>query len=88
MTNNELLDRLERIESALDHLTRQQMVKEFYTTEEVAEFVGRSPYTVREWCRAGRVSAQKRRCGRGRSKEWMISHAELTRIRNEGLLKD
>ena len=84
----ELFERLERIESALSHLTRQQTIKEFYATEEVAEIVGRSPYTVREWCRAGRVHAQKRRCGRGRAKEWMISHAELTRIRNEGLLED
>ena len=52
----------------------------------VAAIVERSPYSVREWCRLGRVRAEKRRCGRGTSKEWMISHEELTRIRNEGLL--
>ncbi len=41
---------------------------------------------MREWFRLGRIRAEKRPCGRGRSQEWMINHDELTRIRNEGLL--
>jgi hypothetical protein len=32
------------------------------------------------------VYASKRACGRGHAKEWIISHEELTRIQNEGLL--
>jgi hypothetical protein len=32
------------------------------------------------------VRAEKRQCGRSVSQEWIVSHEELTRIRNEGLL--
>jgi Helix-turn-helix domain len=82
--------RLSGIEAHLNLLTElltsQRMVKDFYTTAEAATELGKRPYTVREWCRYKRVNAVKRACGRGRSKDWAISHAELTRIKNEGLL--
>jgi hypothetical protein len=39
-------------------------------------------------CRLGRVRAEKKKSGRGPASEWLISHAELTRVRNEGLLPD
>ena len=83
---NEILERLDRIEATLQSLVTQRIVKEYYTTAEVAQVVGKAEFTVREWCRLGRVWAEKRPCGRGTSKEWMISHEELQRIRNEGLL--
>ncbi|MCY2952887.1 MAG: helix-turn-helix domain-containing protein [Planctomycetota bacterium] len=67
-------------------LVRQQTIKDWYSTDEVAEVLGKSSLTVREWCRLGRIRAQKRQCGRGLSHEWIISHEELQRIRNEGLL--
>lgn len=57
-----------------------------YTTDEVGERLDRDPYTVREWARHGRIRAEKRACGRGRSKAWVVSHEELERIRNHGLL--
>jgi hypothetical protein len=79
-------DRLSRIEQMLATLVERQMVKDWYTTAEVGEILGKSEYTVREWCRQGRVRAGKRAVGRGRSKEWIVSHDELTRLRNEGLL--
>jgi excisionase family DNA binding protein len=60
--------------------------KEAYTTEEAAAILNRSDITVREWCRHGRVRATKRATGRGRHHQWQISHAELVRIQNEGLL--
>ena len=82
----ELLSRLARIEAAIEQLAMQRVTKEWYTTAEVAQSTGHSPYTVREWCRYGRIRASKRRCGRGRSKEWMVSHTELDRLQNEGLL--
>lgn len=82
----QLLERLCRIESALDQLLQRQTVKEYYSTAEVAAIVGKAEFTVREWCRLNRVYAEKRQTGRGRAKEWIISHQELTRIRNEGLL--
>jgi len=81
-----LLDRLGRIEDALVQLLDRNTVKEYYTTAEVAKLLGKADFTVREWCRLNRVHAEKRQTGRGRAKEWIISHQELTRIRNEGLL--
>lgn len=62
------------------------LIKDYYTTREVARIVDRSPYTVREWCRLGRVRGEKAFSGRGIDEEWRISHAELVRIQNEGLL--
>jgi hypothetical protein len=82
---DELLERLGKVEAALVHLTRERTVKEWYSTGEVAEMLGRAEFTVREWCRLGRVRAEKRQCGRGRAREWMIARAELLRIQNEGL---
>ncbi len=89
MTSDELtllVQRLDRIEAALAELLQQKAVKDWYTTAEVAGLLGKAEFTVREWCRLGRVHAEKRECGRGLSQEWIISHQELARIRNEGLL--
>ncbi len=82
----QLADRLSRIEDVLDQLLQRNTVKEYYTTAEVAALLDKAEFTVREWCRLCRVYAEKRQTGRGRAKEWIISHKELTRIRNEGLL--
>lgn len=84
--SGELLGRLIRIESALDQLLRQHTIKEWYTTEEVASIVHKAPFTVREWCRLGRINASKRDCGRGKTKEWIISRDEVMRVQTEGLL--
>ena len=81
-----LAERLGRIETALDTLARRQTAKDYYTTAEAAQLLGKAEFTVREYCRMRRLRAQKRRCGRGRSKEWMIAHDELRRYQNEGLL--
>ena len=81
-----LQERLDRIESLLEGLIQQRTVKDWYTIAEAAEILGKAEFTVREWCRLDRVHAQKRACGRGRAREWMIAHDELLRIQNEGLL--
>lgn len=85
-----VLDRLAHVESLLTELraaqATSQLVKEFYTTAEAAKILGRRPYTVREWCRLGRVNGEKTHSGRGQDEEWRISHDELLRIQNEGLL--
>jgi hypothetical protein len=81
-----LLQRLERVETMLAELVRQRATKEWYSTAEAAQVLDRAVFTIREWCRLRRVHAEKRRCGRGRSQEWMIAHAELVRYQNEGLL--
>ena len=87
-TPEELVDRLDRIETLLASLVEQRTVKEWYSTAEVSRLLGRAEFTVREWCRLGRVHAQKKKSGRGVASEWIISHDELTRVRNEGLLPD
>ena len=82
----EVCRRLQQIQEALDLLIKQRPTKDFYSTDEVAEILGKAPFTVREWARMQRVRAEKRLCGRGRSREWMVSKEELERIRSQGLL--
>jgi len=79
-------ERLDRIESMLSSLIQQQTIRDWYTTEQFAQLVGRSEFTVREYCRRGRINAEKRRSGRGAHPAWVISHAELQRYQREGLL--
>lgn len=81
----EVADRLSRIEAVLDRLVRERTAKEWYTTAEVAAALGRAEYTVREWCRLGRVRATKGTAARGPHPEWRIAHDELQRLRNDGL---
>ena len=78
---------LQRIEEKLDALIEERVPREYYSTGDIAELLGKAEFTVREWCRLGRVRAEKRDCGRGNSREWMISHEELERLRSEGLLR-
>jgi transposase len=86
MKIRDLLERLDRIEILLLEIHQDRQTKEWYSTAEVAEKVGRAEFTVREWCRNGRVRAEKERHGRGRALEWRISHEELQRILNHGPL--
>ena len=80
-----IVEWLERIEALI---VEQKAVKDWYTTEEFAALVGKAEFTVREWCRLGRVAAAKRRSGRGKHCAWVISHDELRRYRREGLLPE
>jgi hypothetical protein len=57
-----------------------------YTVEEVAALLGKTPYTVREWCRWGRVHATKRAERRGGAELWSIAADEVARVKDEGLL--
>lgn len=77
---------LERMEAKLDTLLSQKKVKDWYEVEEFATQVGKAPFTVREWCRLGRIHAEKRHSGRGAFPAWVISHSELLRYQREGLL--
>jgi predicted site-specific integrase-resolvase len=84
--NDEYLERLERMEQLLLVLLNRSSIKDWYTTEEFARVVEKAEFTVREWCRLGRIHAEKRNSGRGRFQSWVVSHVELQRYQREGLL--
>jgi transposase len=81
-----VLDRLDRIEATLRSLVAVRAVKDWYTVDEAAGILGKASYTVREWCRLGRIRAEKQRHARGPHPEWVIADEELARVRREGLL--
>jgi len=92
-----LLSSLTRIEEQLFDLhsaiahnsispTPMHPCKEWYTPTEVADLLGKRPYTIREHCRLQRINARKRPTGRGEASEWEISADEIERYKNHGLL--
>jgi hypothetical protein len=46
-------------------LAAPKVTREWYTVDEVASMMGKSPYTVRQWCLEGRIFATKRSERRG-----------------------
>jgi hypothetical protein len=86
VSDEELSQRFDKLDSMLGALVERQTVRDWYTTDQFASLVGKAEFTVREWCRHGRVRAQKRQSGRGAHPAWVISHEELQRYQKEGLL--
>lgn len=86
MADEIVLQRLDRIEETLRLLSQTRVIQEYYSTTDAARLLGKAEFTVREWCRLNRIRAEKRACGRGASREWMIPHDELERVKAEGLL--
>lgn len=79
-------EKLEKIEAMLVLLVERQQPQEYYTTREMSKLLGKAEFTIREYCRQGRLRAEKRQSGRGASLAWVISNAELARYRQHGLL--
>ena len=79
-------ERLEKIEAMLVTLVERQQVREWYTTHEFARATGKAEFTIREYCRLGRLKAEKRQSGRGAHPQWVLSHATLEHYRRNGLL--
>ena len=79
-------ERLDKLEAMLVVLVQRQATKDWYSTDEFAKVVGKAEFTVREWCRHGRIKAEKRMSGRGAYPAWAISHDEYLRYQREGLL--
>jgi hypothetical protein len=67
-------------------LAAPKVAREWYTVKEVAAMLNKIPYTVREWCREGRINATKRPEKRGGAELWNVSATEVARYKNEGLL--
>jgi hypothetical protein len=82
-----LEERLEKIEAILVVLVERQQMREWYTVEEFARIVGRAEFTCREWCRTGRIKAEKKQSGRGAHTAWAVGHEELRRYQRDGLLQ-
>jgi hypothetical protein len=79
-------EHLQKIETMILALVDRAAVREWYTTQEFAKAVGKAEFTIREYCRLGRLRAEKRQSGRGAYPQWVLSHAELERYRRNGLL--
>lgn len=88
----EVVAHLHRIDAKLaevkDLLLAQKTIKDYYSPAEIAGLVGKAEFTIREWCRLGRIQASKKGSGRGKHQGWAISHEEFLRYQREGLLPD
>ncbi|HWB11273.1 MAG TPA: hypothetical protein VG826_18735 [Pirellulales bacterium] len=78
--------RFDRIEAMLVALVERETAHKWYSTGQFAKTVGLAEFTVREHCRLGRLNAEKRRSGRGPHCTWVLSHQELQRYQQHGLL--
>jgi len=62
----------------------QRIEKEWYTTSELAEALGRSQYTIQErWCNEGRIECEKD----PESGKWRIPGEEYRRLVGGGSMK-
>jgi len=77
---------IQEIKKTLKSLVEREVKKDFYSTEEFAALVGRSEFTVREWCRLDRIYGEKKKSGRGKHEGWRIAHEEYLRYQKDGLL--
>ena len=84
--DSEILQKLERLEAMLVVLVERQTVRDYYDVDAVARLLGKAPFTVREWCRLGRIHAERKHSGRGAYLSYAISHDEVVRVQKEGLL--
>ena len=85
-----LFDILTRIESQnleilarLDRLESKPPQKEWWSPEELAGILHRKPFTVREWCRLGRIPAEKDKY----SRLWRVADPEAQRLISGGGLQ-
>ena len=86
LVEQKVVERLENIENRLDQLLDERQQRESYSVDQFAARVELDPWTIREYCRHGRIRATKKGSGRGLYRAWVISHAELLRYEREGLL--
>lgn len=74
----------QKVSEVHELLLDKKTEKEWYRTDEVAQILGKSDFTVREkWCNQGRIEAEKD----GETGKWRIPGHELQRLRNGGSLR-
>jgi hypothetical protein len=78
-----LIAKLDEVLARLDRLGTKPPEKEFWTPEELAEALHKKPFTVREWCRLGRIESTKDKYSRLRK----IPNDEAKRLINGGSLQ-
>ena len=72
--------KLDDLAVALEQLQSQEPKREFYSVEEAAGLLDLATWTVRTYCRTGRIEAGKLDIGN----EWRISHEEIIRYKEHG----
>jgi hypothetical protein len=75
-----------RIVHLLTARGERESIKGCSSVEGSARLVGKAEFTVRGWCRPGRIQAVKKRCERGKFFAGVASPTERLRDRREGLL--
>jgi excisionase family DNA binding protein len=70
----EILDRLKALQ---DRCTLRR--KDFYDVEEIAQYVGRSVYTVRKWIQEGKIKANQV-TGTGSHGRLFVPYAEVQKL--------
>jgi excisionase family DNA binding protein len=85
----EIRSLLQHLQVAVDDLRDQLKPKRksHYAVEEIADIVGRSPYTVRRWISEGRIHAM-RVGGTGPRGRLLISRDQLDTLVGRGLAAD
>ena len=90
-----IIETLDSVDSRLENLEKlvagmglvvaeRQAEKDWYSTAELAELLGKSDFTVREkWCNQGRIECEKD----PDSGKWRIPAHEVRRLHNGGGLK-
>jgi hypothetical protein len=82
----QLLERLAKLEASIAAAAEQGKTHDWYSTADAAKALGLAEFTVRNYCRLGRIRGEKKGSGRGKYQSWVVSHAEIERVRREGLL--
>lgn len=83
--SSQSLEILRRSESLLNDLADSAVTREWYTVLQLAERWDKSTYTIADWCRTGRLLAERANSGHGPHKSWRIAHEEVRRYEREGL---
>lgn len=81
----QLTELVRKCYSCLEVLMLKQ-TRTHYTVKEFAKVTGWSEYQIREWCKEGKIQAEKTKERRGAHTCWRIPHEERIRLTRESAL--